>query len=303
MYGIVATMPVIAIISASVGRAVAPAHEVGRRHVAVLVRHRPQPRRDDERHREDQDRVRDREEAERADREHQPGHGDERVRGVEVTAEQEPGDPAARSCARRAPTRRGARATSPGASATATKPMPGDEREQGDEDDQLDPLDVHVSAPACVVAAVDEDRQHRADRHPGHLVPPEERDPEQLRALRVVDPREQHARRTAPAAASTSRARSRFTAAAPVPGSFESLPPISPPPLRRDSGVHMPDRRRQTHVTSSTIATAVPNATTTQRSVVALSRRASRTPSWPPARLVTAMTAAAAHATGPKNAK
>ena len=61
--------------------------------------------------------------------------------------------------------------------------------------------------------------------------------------------------------------------------------------------------RAETYVTSRTIATPVPNATTTQRSAVALSRRANRTPSWPPARLVTAMTAAAAHTTGAKNAK
>src|SRR3954452_16937528 len=41
--------------------------------------------------------------------------------------------------------------------------------------------------------AVDEDGQNRADRNPGHLVPPEERDAEQLGAVGVVDPREQHA--------------------------------------------------------------------------------------------------------------
>ena len=128
-------------------RAVAAADEVGRRHVAVLVRHRPQPRRDDERHREDQDRVRDGEEADRADGEHEAGDGHERVRGVEVAAEQEPGDPAPELAPAEAPL---VEVLERLRLAPARRPEahPRDEREQGDEDDQLDPLDVHVSAPA-----------------------------------------------------------------------------------------------------------------------------------------------------------
>jgi hypothetical protein len=81
----------------------AAADEVGRRHVAVPVRHRPQPRRHEEHHRVDDDRVRDGEEAERADAEQQRGHGDERVRGVEVTADEEPGDPGAEVTAAQTP--------------------------------------------------------------------------------------------------------------------------------------------------------------------------------------------------------
>src|SRR6266487_3677932 len=70
-------------------------HEVRRGHEAVPVRHRPEAHQDQERHRIDDDRVRDGEEAERAAAEQQRGHGDERVRGVQVTADEEPGDPAA----------------------------------------------------------------------------------------------------------------------------------------------------------------------------------------------------------------
>ena len=132
-------------------RAVAATHEVRRRDVAVLVRHRPQPRRHDERHREDQDRVRDREEAERAHAEQQPRHGHERVRGVQVAADQEPADPAAEVAPAQTPLievieRLGA------APARRHEPHARDEREQRDEDDELDPLDVVHRAPRLVVA-------------------------------------------------------------------------------------------------------------------------------------------------------
>src|SRR4051795_9636624 len=84
IYGIVAAMPVMAIISASVGEPWRPrtktagvthagpwAAERGRRHVAVAVGERLEPGRHDELHREDDDRVRHREEPERAGAEQQ----------------------------------------------------------------------------------------------------------------------------------------------------------------------------------------------------------------------------------------
>ena len=75
--------------------AVAAAHEVGRGDVAVHPRDRPQPQ-----HRQEHQRIEDHgvgqgEEAHRTRAEQQRGHGDEGVGGVEVAADQEPGDPGA----------------------------------------------------------------------------------------------------------------------------------------------------------------------------------------------------------------
>ncbi len=81
----------------------APHHEVRRRDVPVLVRDRPEPR---ERHVHegiDQERVRDREETDRARAVHERGYGDERVRRVQIAAEQEPRDDRAEAPAAKAP--------------------------------------------------------------------------------------------------------------------------------------------------------------------------------------------------------
>ena len=51
----------------------------------------------------DHDGVRHGEEADRAGAEHQGGHGDEGVGGVEIAAEQEPGDEGAEAAAAEAP--------------------------------------------------------------------------------------------------------------------------------------------------------------------------------------------------------
>src|SRR4051794_30422090 len=133
--------------------------------------------------------------------------------------------------------------------------------------------------------------EDHADQDPRHLVPIEERHAEQLRAGRVVDPREQDA---------DERQEQQPVQAAPR----LTLRPHLSSLLRRDSErLHARSVGGQTHVRSSTIATPVPNTTTSQRSAVALRRRATRTPPCPPARLATAMIAAAAHTTGPKSAK
>src|ERR1700761_4131653 len=64
---------------------------------------RPQPGQEDERDRVRHDRVGDREEADRTRAEHQRGHGDERIGGVEVAAEQEPRDERAEAAAAQSP--------------------------------------------------------------------------------------------------------------------------------------------------------------------------------------------------------
>ncbi len=80
------------------------ADEVGGRDVAVPVADRPQPRHEDEDDRVQDDRVGHREEARhRAGGEHRGRHRDERVRRVEVAAEQEPGDPGAELAAAETP--------------------------------------------------------------------------------------------------------------------------------------------------------------------------------------------------------
>ena len=84
-------------------RAVTAAHEVRRRDVAVRPADRPQPRQDHEDERVHDDRVGQREEPGRADAEHERGDGDERVRRVEVAAEQKPRDHRAEVAAAEAP--------------------------------------------------------------------------------------------------------------------------------------------------------------------------------------------------------
>ena len=79
------------------------AHEVGGGDVAVLVRHRPKPRKHQIQDRVDHDRVRYGEEAERARAEHQGRHRDEGVGGIKIAADQEPGDQRAEATAAQTP--------------------------------------------------------------------------------------------------------------------------------------------------------------------------------------------------------
>ncbi len=67
-------------------------HEVGRRHVAVPVRDRPEPRQEDEDDRVEHDRVGHGEEADRRAEVQRRRHRDEGVGGVDVAADQEPRD-------------------------------------------------------------------------------------------------------------------------------------------------------------------------------------------------------------------
>ena len=86
------------------------------------------------------DRVRDGEEAGRARAEHQRRHGDERVRGVEVTAEQEPGDPGAEAPAAQAPLVQVHEVVGP-PPPRRREAQDGDQQEQDDDDGQLDDVD------------------------------------------------------------------------------------------------------------------------------------------------------------------
>ncbi len=83
--------------------AIAAKHKVGGGHVAMLVRDRPEPGQRQVQERIDDDRVGHREEPEGADGEDDRGNRDDRIGGVEIASEQEPGDPAAEAAASEAP--------------------------------------------------------------------------------------------------------------------------------------------------------------------------------------------------------
>ena len=179
-------------------RAVPAADEVGGRDVVVHPADRPQPGQEDERDRERHDRVGDREEADRARAEHQRGHGDERVGGVEVAAEQEPGDERAEAAARRGPTRSGA-ACPPRAASGRRRSRPGDDDEQDEDDREHDGVDVaHRASPPRRVRCCCRRREPRCsrlashsasrrDRHVDQQVPVEEREVAELRREPGVD--------------------------------------------------------------------------------------------------------------------
>ena len=79
------------------------AHEIGRRDVVVLVADVPEPREHQKQDRIDQDGVRHREEGDRAGAEGQRRYRDESVGGVEIAADQKPGDEGAETPAAQPP--------------------------------------------------------------------------------------------------------------------------------------------------------------------------------------------------------
>ncbi len=83
--------------------AVAAEHKIGGRDVAVLLRDRPQPRQRQVQERIDDDRVGHGEEPVGANGEDDGGNRDDRIGGVEIAPEQEPGDPAAKAPAAKTP--------------------------------------------------------------------------------------------------------------------------------------------------------------------------------------------------------
>ena len=108
----------------------AAAHEIGRRDVAVLVADVPEPRKHEEQDRIDDDRIGHREEGDRAGAERERRHGDEGVGGIEVAADQEPGDQRAEAAAAEPPFVQ--------LIEVALAPMRGGEAEPGDEAEQQD---------------------------------------------------------------------------------------------------------------------------------------------------------------------
>ena len=180
MYGIVATMPVSATASASQRLPKRPLHEIGGRDVAVPVAHVPQAREDQEQDRIDDDRVRHGEEGERAGAERERRHRDEGVGGVEVAADQEPGDQRAEAAPAEAPLVQLVEVAA--APARGGEAEPGDEREQHREHHQRGDVTKCRSTPwrsrrlVAVGREVDDRREHRAHQDGEQLVPIEERD-------------------------------------------------------------------------------------------------------------------------------
>ena len=130
----------------------AVAHIVGRGDMAALVRDRPEPREDEIEDRIDQDRVGDGEEAHGALAEHERRHGDEGVGGVEVAAEQEPGDDGAEAAPAEPPFMQQIEIGL--APMRGDEAEPGDEQEQGDEDDRRGQIEGQRMSPGnarCVV--------------------------------------------------------------------------------------------------------------------------------------------------------
>jgi hypothetical protein len=166
-------------------RAEAPAHEVGRRDVAAPVRDDPQARHREEDQRVDDDRVGQREEALGADAEDQGRHRDEGVRGVEVAAEQEPGDHRAEAPAAEAPFVERAEVAAP--PARGDEPEHGHQTEQQPEDDERDGVGVVLLHRLATHRAVDDPGQQRGHGDPRELVPVEERKAEELGAVSRVE--------------------------------------------------------------------------------------------------------------------
>ena len=84
-------------------RIIAAMHDIGRRHIIIVLRDLPEQRHDREDERKHDDGVRQGEEAEGADRIDERRHRDDRIGGVKVAADEEPGDPGAELAPAKAP--------------------------------------------------------------------------------------------------------------------------------------------------------------------------------------------------------
>ena len=112
------------------------ADEIGGGHVALAVRDRPQPRKDEIEDGIDEDGVRHREETHGALAEHQRRHRDEGVGGVEIAAEQEPGDHGAEAAPAEPPFMQDIE--------IGLAPARGDEADPGDEQEERDEEELAV---------------------------------------------------------------------------------------------------------------------------------------------------------------
>ena len=127
----------------------AVAHEVGCGHVPARVSDGPEPREDQIEDRIDEDGVGHREEAHGAGAEHERRHGDEGVGGVEIAAEQEPGDDGAEAAPAKAPFMQDIEIGL--APTRRDKAEPGDEQEQGDEDGRRREVQAQRTSPGVPV--------------------------------------------------------------------------------------------------------------------------------------------------------
>ena len=174
---------------------VAALDEVGRRDVPVPVADRPQPGQEQEDDRVDDDRVRHREEADRAAGVQRRGHRDERVRRVDVAADEEPRDEGAEAAAAQPPLVQAGQVLR-AAPARGREAEHGDQQEQEDEDAERDP--VHLIGLHRVVLVVRRtlvtlgelvggDGQHRGHQDEQELEPEVEREAPELGVVAVVD--------------------------------------------------------------------------------------------------------------------
>ena len=182
IYGIVASTPVIATASSSAREPYAAMHHVRRRDMPTLGRHRPKPRHDGEHHRVDQNRIGQREKPIRANGIHQSRYRDHGIGGVKIATHQEPRDPGAELPSAQAPLiqMRQRRRLAP---FRRDEPHDRHRRKECDEHTQRRPVDIgadHTPSPRPELRP-DQIGQPRRDRHPGQLIPVEERKPEQRR--------------------------------------------------------------------------------------------------------------------------
>ena len=116
----------------------AAAHEIARGDVAVLFANIPESREDQKQDRIDHDGVRHREEGDRAGTERERRNGDEGIGGIEVAADQEPGDNGAEAPSAQTPFMQQIEIAL--APMGGGKAQPGDESEQQHENGERDPV-------------------------------------------------------------------------------------------------------------------------------------------------------------------
>ena len=186
-------MPVIVTASASQRLPKRPRTKSRRRDVVVLVADVPEPRKHQEQDRIDHDGVGHGEKREGAGAESERRNRDEGVGGVEIAADQKPGDERAEAPAAEAPFVQLVEIAL--APMGGGKAQPGDETEQHNKDDERGPVHCrsrHYSPsilffcsawsrripkparPSCVSGKIDDRGEHRADDDPEHLIPIEE---------------------------------------------------------------------------------------------------------------------------------
>ncbi len=120
-------------------------HEIARGDVAMLVADVPQAPKHQEHQRINNDGVRHGEKCDRAGAEGQRGNRDEGVGGIDIAADQEPGDDGAEAPAAQAPFMQQIQIAL--APACGRETQPSDEAKQQDENDQRNPIQIRTGIP------------------------------------------------------------------------------------------------------------------------------------------------------------